>query len=375
MTQTPQLPDELRGLASLAGREGLSLRPVLLRVLTDLFVSRSHHTPDELRQFEAIAEGLIPQCDDAVLATVADRLAGYPLAPAHVLELLVSFGGPGAAPILEKSSRLPRERLSEIAESGAAVLAASIAARMDLDPVLVRKLAGRREIEVSRALARNPSAQLDHANFERLVRRAKSDRPLAKALCARARDPIAISPLFLYASQMQREAILLAARRADLGLERPHAGPAHAQVRLAELLRAAPGNREFFIERLALSLGCSDQIARDIVNDPFGEPMALVLAMLQAGPEAADTILTALSHLPMRAERRKTLLQLVSDVPSATAERIVRTMTGPSADTMRRSHQPVTDSAASPVPSRPAQTSEPVPAPAPARKVIFLRRA
>ncbi|PSO18091.1 DUF2336 domain-containing protein [Bradyrhizobium sp. MOS003] len=76
------------GLMSLSRREGVDVRPTLLRVLTDLYVQKSTHSADEQRQFVELATRLIDQVDDATRAAVKARLAIYPQAPIPVLQKL-----------------------------------------------------------------------------------------------------------------------------------------------------------------------------------------------------------------------------------------------------------------------------------------------
>lgn len=76
------------GLMSLSRREGVDVRPTLLRVLTDLYVQKSTHSEDEQRQFVELATRLIDQVDDATRAAVKARLAIYPQAPVPVLQKL-----------------------------------------------------------------------------------------------------------------------------------------------------------------------------------------------------------------------------------------------------------------------------------------------
>src|ERR1700745_2517731 len=65
MTQTPLFPG-FDGLMTLSRREGVDIRPTLLRVLTDLYVQASAHSGDEERQFAELASRLIDQVDDAM---------------------------------------------------------------------------------------------------------------------------------------------------------------------------------------------------------------------------------------------------------------------------------------------------------------------
>src|SRR5271163_687475 len=85
---TPPLFSGFDGLMSLSRREGVDIRPTLLRVLTDLYVQTSTHSEEEARQFVELAGRLIDQVDDATRAAVRARLAVYPATPSAVLKKL-----------------------------------------------------------------------------------------------------------------------------------------------------------------------------------------------------------------------------------------------------------------------------------------------
>jgi len=72
-------------LMTLSRREGVDIRPTLLRVLTDLYVQASAHSADEERQFVELTSRLIDEVDDATRAAVRARLAIYPGTPAEIL--------------------------------------------------------------------------------------------------------------------------------------------------------------------------------------------------------------------------------------------------------------------------------------------------
>ena len=55
---------------TLSRREGVDIRPTLLRVLTDLYVQTNAHSADEERQFVELTSRLIEQVDDATRAAV-----------------------------------------------------------------------------------------------------------------------------------------------------------------------------------------------------------------------------------------------------------------------------------------------------------------
>ena len=74
------------GLMTLSRREGVDIKPTLLRVLTDLYVQKSVHTAEEETQFVELASRLIGQVDDATLHAVRNRLSTYPAAPARLMQ-------------------------------------------------------------------------------------------------------------------------------------------------------------------------------------------------------------------------------------------------------------------------------------------------
>lgn len=83
MSQSP-----LDGLMHLAQREGVDIRPTLLRVLTDLYVQSPTHSLAEQQQYTELATRLIADVDDATREIVRTRLAAHPDAPQAVLERL-----------------------------------------------------------------------------------------------------------------------------------------------------------------------------------------------------------------------------------------------------------------------------------------------
>jgi Uncharacterised protein conserved in bacteria (DUF2336) len=73
---------------TLSRREGVDIRPTLLRVLTDLYVQAGAHSADEERQFVELTSRLIDEVDDATRSAVRARLAVYPATPAEILNKL-----------------------------------------------------------------------------------------------------------------------------------------------------------------------------------------------------------------------------------------------------------------------------------------------
>jgi hypothetical protein len=78
----------LDGLVDLACRDGVDIRPTLLRVLTDLYVQKPTHSADEETQYVELALGLIEAVDAPTCAAVVASLSAYPAAPAVILRRL-----------------------------------------------------------------------------------------------------------------------------------------------------------------------------------------------------------------------------------------------------------------------------------------------
>lgn len=93
----------LDGLVDLACRDGVDVRPTLLRVLTDLYVQKPTHSSEETTRYVELVLGLIDSVDDATRTAVAASLAGYPAAPAAVLARLGHIAAPPVAPPVESA--------------------------------------------------------------------------------------------------------------------------------------------------------------------------------------------------------------------------------------------------------------------------------
>src|SRR5471032_91828 len=78
----------LDGLVDLACRDGIDIRPTLLRVLTDLYVQKPTHSADEEDQYVELAIGLIEAVDAPTRAAVVTSLSNYRGAPAVILRRL-----------------------------------------------------------------------------------------------------------------------------------------------------------------------------------------------------------------------------------------------------------------------------------------------
>src|SRR6185312_8222861 len=119
-----EVPDEpnLNGLVELANRDGVDVRPTVLRVMTDLYIQKSRHTEQEEQHFTELALRLIDLVDAGTRAIVAEKIAGYPAAQAAVrhrlLKELITLQAPEPAQAddnpLAGNRPAPADELSEL---------------------------------------------------------------------------------------------------------------------------------------------------------------------------------------------------------------------------------------------------------------------
>src|SRR5439155_1338460 len=112
-TEAPRLPHP---------NDSVDIRPALLRAMVDLYVQKQTHTEQEEQHFIKLALRLIDLVDAKTRAVVANKIAGYPTAPAAVrqrlLKELIALKAPGAADAeagpRAGSAPAPADELSEL---------------------------------------------------------------------------------------------------------------------------------------------------------------------------------------------------------------------------------------------------------------------
>ncbi|MFA6266599.1 MAG: DUF2336 domain-containing protein [Pseudolabrys sp.] len=98
MIKSPNI-SPIDSLVDLACRDGVDVRPTLLRVVTDLYVQKTVHSDDETTQYVELALGLIDTVDEPTRAAVATTLSHYAGAPAAVLNKLAAVKSSTTAPL------------------------------------------------------------------------------------------------------------------------------------------------------------------------------------------------------------------------------------------------------------------------------------
>ena len=350
-----ELEQQLAGLKSLSETSRLDMKPVMMRVLTDLFVSKPHHAPDDVVQFAEISARILDQVDEDTLELVARKLGPHPQTPDSLRVWLMHHGGRTAAALIETSKDVDRAQLMAAA-NGAAPLAEAAARRADLDAQLVSALVRRPENSVALALTQNSAVALGPEEMRGFIQRARNDKTLAHALMARGVAAHDAAPLFLHASAELRGEILRAAREIGQGaIGAVDDGP--LSPALMDIEKAACG-RDWsrFAFALSLRLGVRIEEARKIMGDASGEALALALAAIEAPTSLVTRIFLcrepAIAH-SYSAVRK--LADLAESVTTTEARRIIESICGPQAQTRpARGHAPQYDQTAATRPSRAA---------------------
>ncbi len=201
----------LDGLVDLACRDGIDIRPTLLRVLTDLFVQKPTHSAAEETQYVELALGLIEAVDAPTCAAVVASLSTYPAAPAALLRRL---SGNEPAPDFNAStqSEAATDDLVELFFAAAADERRLILSNLDAAAAAPVRRPAAASSEVIRRLE---TAALQHnaGEFGRILERALG---ISQALAERvARDqsgePIVIAAraLGMTAAVLQRVLLFL----------------------------------------------------------------------------------------------------------------------------------------------------------------------
>jgi hypothetical protein len=231
MIEVPTHPN-LNGLVELANRDGVDIRPTLLRVMTDLYVQKPLHSEQEEQHFTELALRLIDLVDPKTRAIIAAKVAGYPTAPAAV-----------------------RRRLLK-------------------EHIAVNGFAEQRKLEPHEPEQARPEpakqAQTKPSNDQDAAAYAAADE---------------LSELFFTADAEERRLILLNLPYAPIP---PAAAipPAIALESTHRLEAAALGhNSELFARELERSLAVSREQARRMMGDTSGEP--IVVAAVALGMQAA----------------------------------------------------------------------------------------
>ncbi len=260
MVEQVTIPN-LAGLSELASRDGVDIKPTLLRVVTDLYVQKPQHSAEEERHYTELAVRLIGQVDAPTRAIVTERLTNYAAAPSAVTESLVQY----------------RIEHGE-AKAGATPVAAP------------------------------PS----------------SSAAAVEPLHTTAINLSELTELFLAADAQERRMILLHLEFSELA-PAPAISPQSAQETIRRLeLAALTHNSDSFAQEVERALSIGRSLARRLIDDPSGEPVLVLATALEMPAEVLQRVLLclnpAISHSVLRVYE---LSKLYEEIEPQSALRLI----------------------------------------------------
>jgi uncharacterized protein (DUF2336 family) len=169
-------------------------RARILRQVTHLLIANSHRLGSkQLDMFDDILLRFIRGVDPDALARLADAIADLAGAPKQTARRLARHAEPSVAtPILLRCETLCDDELAAIAVDCSKRHALAMCCRRMPGENLTDSLVRRRDIEICRALARNPGARFSENGFCRLASLAEQDQDLVELLALRPDTPPAL---------------------------------------------------------------------------------------------------------------------------------------------------------------------------------------
>jgi hypothetical protein len=333
----------LEGLDRLAFREGIDIRPTLVRVLTDLYVQKPTHSAEEERHYTELVLRLIEVVDISTRAIVARKLATYGAAPEAIVRRLARDVLEVAEPVLKHSQRLSGAELLAIIQDLGPRYAEVIGARRPPAPVFATSVHNPPVPGVSAGPGPDQARTAGRVTTAGIADLATGERPqIVGERAAKPAADIRLGELFLAAGRTERRAILTNLDEEDAA---EPAGPAGRQPdeACARLEKAALQRKpEEFIRELQGALGIAPVDARRIVEDAAGEPLLVAAKALGMLPEMLLRILLFLNPvIGQSVPRVFDLAKLYDQLTTQAASHIVASLRETASTVRRAGHQPL----------------------------------
>jgi hypothetical protein len=311
-------------------RRGVDIRPTLLRVLTDQYLHRRAHTPDEDRQYTELTLRLLDETDVPTRAAVAARLAAHAGAPRAIILRLARDVLTVAEPILRLSPQLApadleviaRERGGDYARIIATRALPQSAAQPHSQPVSTPTPAAARlslaptprsALPQREPSATSPAGGAADASAQRIRQPGIKPDIEAKELCG----------LFFAANSMERRLILISLE--FLPTSPPALPVAMQQTDIWRFESAALQHKTDAVLRdLERALGVSRKTALRIIEDDMGEPVVAAAKAMELPADVLQRILLFMNpRVGQSVDRVYELAGLYADITVDAARRLV----------------------------------------------------
>jgi hypothetical protein len=322
-------------------RRGVDIRPTLLRVLTDQYLHRRIHTPDEERQYTELTLRLLDETDVPARTAVATRLATHANAPRAIILRLARDVLTVAEPVLRSSPQLAPADLDTIARERGPTYAAIIAERTSS--------------QTASQSAPRPSAPLTAARPSQPQRPTPPQRQAWPVSPARADDTAEVSAavnantpnvkpdiqpdmtrdvtpafearelcgLFFAADSLERRLILISLE--FLPTAPPALPTAMQQTDIWRFESSALQHKtEAVLRELERALGISRRTALRIVEDDSGEPIVAAAKAMELPADVLQRILLFMNpRVGQSVDRVYELAGLYADITVDAALRLI----------------------------------------------------
>jgi uncharacterized protein (DUF2336 family) len=296
----------LEGLLDL-NRQGVDIRPTLLRVLTDQYLHSPLHSADEERQYTELALRLLNETDAATRLSVAKRLAPHAETPRPIVQQLARDVLMVAEPILLQSPCLTPADLSAIAEERGDSYAAIIARRSQTQPEDISA----------------PRNDPKHPPVEQSRYRASQLAPLPEQSADLPAEASELCELFFTAGALERRLILTSLDYAITPAPEPSVTMKRTDVWRLESA-ALQHNTEAVVRDLERALGLSRQQAMRVVDDELGEPIVAAAKAMELPADVLQRILLFMNpRVGQSVDRVYDLAALHLDITVDAARRLV----------------------------------------------------
>jgi hypothetical protein len=324
----------LDSLTEIGFRGGVDMRPTLIRVLTDLYVQKLHHTAEEEQHYTELALRLLDAVDAATRAAVATRLAPHLSPPPRVVQYLLNDLPEVSAPLRAHALLHPPAAIARAVQRAATLATAQVAVPAESKRAPSRDLpspakqVARAELAASRIAAARLATETSAADRAGVIGTAVADD---------------LNEQFFTASAEERRLILL-----NLHIAAPL--PPGRVVLLRDpsvrqrLEAAALGSyREELAKQLAQALHISRGQARRIARDDLGEPITVAAKALGIPRDAVYRILMFVNpKIGHSIERVHALTLLFDDMTLPAAEGMVAIWQSlPNSEAAAARHQPL----------------------------------
>jgi hypothetical protein len=310
-------PLTLENLTHFGLRAGVDMRPTLIRVLTDLYVQKLTHTPEEERHYTELALRLLDAVDAATRAAVAARLAHHLTPPYRVIKRLAADLPDVAAPVRAHPALRRKPQVLAPAVIAVPPTEPHEAEIPTLADFHVAELPALAELHQADVFARDEPAEED-GPAEEPVPADEAGNTLPADVASE------LNELFFAATAYERRLILL-----NLEIVAPSAAGSAEPARdamVGQRLETAALARDHddFAQHLAQALQIPRAQAQRIVGDELGEPIVTAAKALNIPRDVLYRILlfvnTTVGH---SVERVHALATLYDEVPKQAAEQMV----------------------------------------------------